>query len=93
VAFGAIALNAAGRAGQPSAAVALQRLVYCQGEIVVVGCRDRSRLVADHGAMITAFVPRLGGYPQGFLLLTTFWDDSGGDTTEESRALRLPRQG
>ena len=59
VAFGAIALNTARSAGETSASVALQGLVDRQGEIAVVGCRDKSRLVVGHRGMITAIVPRL----------------------------------
>ena len=63
MAFGTVALDAAGRAGEPGTGVPLQGLVNRQGEIAVVGCRDRSRQVVGHRGMITGLVPRLGGYP------------------------------
>lgn len=64
VSIGAIALDATGRPGETGARVALQGLVDRQGEIAVVGCRDRSRQVVGHRGMITVLVPRLSGYPQ-----------------------------
>ena len=48
MAFGAIALNAARRAGKSGARIALQGLVDRQGEFAVGACRDRSRQVVGH---------------------------------------------
>jgi hypothetical protein len=64
VAFGAIALHAAGCAGETGAGVTLKRLVDREREIAVGACRDKSRQVVGHGAMIPRLVPRLAGYPQ-----------------------------
>lgn len=49
---------------QTGAGIARQGFVDGEREVAVVACRDRSRLVVGHRTIITAFVPRLGGYPQ-----------------------------
>ena len=64
MALGAVALNAARRAGEAGARIALQGLVDREGEVAVEGCRDRSRQVVGHAYIITRLVPRLAGYPQ-----------------------------
>ena len=63
VAFGAIALDATRRPGEAGARITLKRVVDCEREIAVGACRDKSRQVVGHGAMIPRLVPRLAGYP------------------------------
>jgi hypothetical protein len=48
MAFCAITLDAARRAGKAGTCVALQSIINSQSEIAVVACRDRSRQVVGH---------------------------------------------
>jgi hypothetical protein len=55
--FGAIALNAAGRAGKAGAGIALDGLLDGESEVAVGACRDWSRRVVGHYVYDTAARP------------------------------------
>ncbi len=64
IALGTIALDRPDGAGMPGMRIALGRVVYREGILAVVGCRDWSRQVFVHSLMITGSSPLLAGYPK-----------------------------